>query len=191
MIPLMKVHCPTDIGETLQQVFSTGFVTEGEYSDKFEQAIGEYIGNPNVCLVNSCTSALHLAAHMMDLKEGDEVITTAMTCMATNEPFYHTGATLVFADIDPTTGNIDPKSIEEKITDRTKGIIAVHWGGQPCDMDEIMSLANEYDLKVVEDAAHALRSTYKGKLIGNHGDYVCYSFQAVKHLTTVDGGAIV
>ena len=190
MIPLMKVHCPENIGQTVQEVFDSGFVTEGEFSDLFEKKFGEYIGNPNTCLVNSCTSALHLAAHMLDLKEGDEVITTSMTCMATNEPFYHTGATLVFADINPKTGNIDPESIKQKVTDKTKAIIVVHWAGQPCDMDEILKIAEENDLKVVEDAAHALRSSYKGKTIGNHGDYICFSFQAVKHLTTVDGGAI-
>ena len=191
MIPLMKVYVPENIGETLQDVFDTGFVTEGDYSDEFEKKLGEYIGNPNTCLVNSCTSALHLAAHMLDLSSEDEVITTAMTCMATNEPFYHTGANLVFADINPKTGNICPDSIREKITEKTKAIIVVHWGGQPCDMEEILDIAEKNKIKVVEDAAHALRSEYKGKKIGNHGDYICFSFQAVKHLTTVDGGAIV
>ena len=191
MIPLMKVHAPENIGETIQDVFDTGFITEGEYSDMFEKKLGEYIGNPNTCLVNSCTSALHLAAHMLDLSYGDEVITTAMTCMATNEPFYHTGVKLVFADINPGTGNICVESIKKKITSKTKGIVVVHWGGQPCDMNEIMEIAKENDIKVVEDAAHALRSEYKGKRIGNHGDYICFSFQAVKHLSTIDGGAIV
>ena len=191
MIPLMKVHCPENIGQTIQEVFDSGFITEGEHSDLFEEKFGEYIGNKNTCLVNSCTSALHIAAHMLELNSEDEVITTAMTCMATNEPFYHTGAKLVFADINPRTGNISPESIREKITEKTKAIVVVHWAGQPCDMDEILEIANENNLKVVEDAAHALRSSYKGKLIGNHGDYICFSFQAVKHLTTVDGGAIV
>jgi perosamine synthetase len=190
LIPLMKVHTPLGIAEAVSEVWESGFVTEGEYSDKFENAFAEYIGNPNTCLVNSCTSALVLAARVIGIKEGDEVISTAMTCMATNEPFFNCGAKLVFADIDSKTGNIDPQSIKEKITSRTKAIVVVHWAGQPCDMDEILQIAKEHNIKVVEDAAHALRSSYKGRLIGNHGDFVCYSFQAVKHLSTADGGAI-
>ena len=190
MIPLMKVHSPPDIGQKLQEVFDTGMITEGDISDLFEQKFGEYINNPNTCLVNSCTNALVLAARVIGIQPGDEVISTAMTCMATNEPFFNAGAKLVFADINPQTGNIDPNSIKSKITPNTKAIVLVHWSGQPCDMDEILAIADEHNLKVVEDAAHALRSSYKNELIGTHGDFVCFSFQAVKHLTTVDGGAI-
>lgn len=190
MIPLMKVHLPPNVGDIVNKVVETGFVTEGEFSDKFEELFGKYIGNPNTRLVNSCTSALALAAHMCDLKPGDEVITTAMTCMATNEPFYNAGAKLVFADIESNTGNIDVHDIERKITNKTKAIVMVHWAGQPCDIDSINDLAKSYNIKTIEDAAHAVRSTYKGKLIGSHSDYVCFSFQAVKHLTTIDGGAI-
>ena len=190
MIPLMKVHTPPGIAEAVSEVWGSGSITEGEQSDRFEKEFSEYIGNPNTCLVNSCTNALVLAARVIGIKEGDEVISTAMTCMATNEPFFNCGAKLVFADIDIETGNIDPQSIRNKITDKTKAIVVVHWAGQPCDMDEILAIAEEYNIKVVEDAAHALRSSYKGKLIGNHGDFICYSFQAVKHLTTADGGAI-
>ena len=171
-------------------MYDSGFITEGEYSDRFEAAFGEYIGNPNTCLVNSCTSALTLAAHMCDIQPGDEVITTAMTCMATNEPFYNAGAKLVFADIAPETGNITPESIREKITEKTKAIVVVHWAGIPARMTEIMEIANEFGIKVIEDAAHATYSYERGVRIGNHGDYVCFSFQAIKHLSTVDGGAI-
>ena len=191
MIPLMKVFLPPNVGDIVQKVVDTGFVTEGEYSDEFERLFGEWIGNPNTRLVNSCTSALALAAHMCDLEPGDEVITTAMTCMATNEPFFNIGAKLVFADVEPDTGNIDVKDIERKITDKTKAIIMVHWAGQPCDIDAINKLASKYGIKTIEDAAHATKSYYKGVRIGNHSDYVCFSFQAVKHLTTIDGGAIV
>ena len=186
----MKVHTPVGVAEAVAEVWDSGFVTEGKYSDRFEEEFSKYIGNPNTCLVNSCTNALVLAARVIGIKEGDEVISTAMTCMATNEPFFNCGAKLVFADIDPETGNIDPQSIKAKITNRTKAIVVVHWAGQPCDMDEILQIAKEHNIKVVEDAAHALRSSYKGKIIGNHGDFVCYSFQAVKHLSTADGGAI-
>ena len=190
MIPLMKVHTPPNVGEVVQKVFDSGFVTEGEYSDEFERQFGEYIGNPNVRLVNSGTSALTLAAHMCDFKPGDNVISTAMTCMATNEPFHNMGVEIRFADVESDTGNIDVNSIKELIDENTKAIMMVHWAGQPCELDEINELASAHGIKTIEDAAHALRSTYKGKRIGNHSDFVCFSFQAVKHLTCVDGGAI-
>ena len=191
MIPLFKIHSPKGIGETLQKVFDSGFLTEGEYSDKFERSLSEYIGNENTCLVNSCTSALTLACHLCEISPGDEVITTAMTCMATNEPFFNVGAKLVFADVDPETGNIDPDDIRKKVTDRTKAIIVVHWAGQPVDLAAIGKIAADHDIKVIEDAAHALGAEYEGQRIGNHSDFVCFSFQAIKHLTTADGGAII
>lgn len=190
MINLFKVHSPPNIGAKLQEVWESGFVTEGQYSDQFEEKFGKYIGNDKVSLTNSCTSSLCLAARMCDIKPGDEVITTAMTCMATNQPFYNAGANLIFADVERDTGNIDVSSIVSKITDRTKAIVMVHWAGQPCEIDKINAIAHAHGIKTIEDAAHALRSTYKGKLIGNHSDYVCFSFQAIKHLTTADGGAI-
>lgn len=174
----------------LNSIFSQGSLTEGEYSDKFEKAFSDYIGNKNVSLTNSGTSALHLAGLLSGIKSGDEVITTAMTCMATNEPFFNMGAKLVFADIDITTGNICPESVRSKVTDRTKAIVVVHWAGQPVDLDEINSIAKEFNLKVIEDAAHALGSEYNSVKIGNHSDFVCFSFQAIKHLTCGDGGAL-
>lgn len=190
MIPLFKVHSPKNIGQKIGEVFESGFITEGEYSDKFELKFSSFIDNNNTSLVNSCTSALTLAYHVGCLQPGDEVITTPMTCMATNEPIHQTGAKLVFADIDPSTGNISPASVQNKITSKTKMIVGVHWAGQPFDIGAISSIAKENGLKVVEDAAHALGATYENKKIGSHGDFVCFSFQAIKHMTTVDGGAI-
>lgn len=190
MIPLFKIFKPSGIGKAIEDVYNSGFITEGEYSDRFEQWFGDYIGNSNVCLLNSGTSALWMAGHMVGIKPGDEVITTAMTCMATNEPFYNMGARLVFADIDSATGNISSWDVERKITPKTKAIVVVHWAGQPVELDGILRIAREHNIKVIEDAAHALRASYDGKRIGNHGDYVCFSFQAIKHLSTVDGGAI-
>ena len=190
MIPLFKVHYPKEIGYKIEEVLKRGFITEGEYSDKFEKLFSSYVGNDNTCLVNSCTSALTLAYHASNLSPGDEVITTAMTCMATNEPLHQTGAKIVFADIDPNTGNIDPESVKKKITSKTKLIVGVHWAGQPFDIDEISSIAKENNIKVVEDAAHALGARYNDKRIGSHSDFVCFSFQAIKHMTTVDGGSI-
>lgn len=190
MIPLFKVHTPDGVAEAVASVWESGFVTEGEYSDKFERLFGEYVENENTSLVNSCTSALALTSRMCGVQPGDEVITTPMTCMATNEPFFNDGAKLVWADIDPTTGNICPQSVEKLITPKTKAIVGVHWAGQPFDIDSINDIASKHGVKVVEDAAHALGATYRGQPIGTHSDYVCFSFQAIKHITTADGGAI-
>jgi dTDP-4-amino-4,6-dideoxygalactose transaminase len=190
MIPLFKVHTPDGVADAVASVWESGFVTEGEYSDKFENMFGEYVHNPNTSLVNSCTSALALTSRMCGIQAGDEVITTPMTCMATNEPFFNDGARLVWADIDPTTGNMDPDSVRKLITPKTKAIVGVHWAGQPFDIDAINSIASNHGIKVVEDAAHALGATYNGKPIGSHSDYTCFSFQAIKHITTADGGAI-
>lgn len=190
-IPLFKVHTPDNIGHKLQKVFDTGMITEGEYSDKFEAMFGEYIQNSNCSLVNSCTSALTLSYVVSGVQPGDEVITTPMTCMATNEPIDTLGAKIVWADIDPKTGNIDPDSVKSKITSRTKAIVGVHWAGQPFEIDDIRAIASNHGIKVIEDAAHATGASYKGEKIGNHSDFVCFSFQAIKHFTTVDGGAVL
>lgn len=190
MIPLFKIHDPKTLGPLISDLFAKGTITEGEYSDKFEFMLAEYVKNKNTSLVNSCTSALTLAYRLCDLKEGDEVIVTPMTCMATNVPFDSFGVNLVFADIDPNTGNIDPEDVAKKITSKTKAVAAVHWAGQPFDIDAINDIAKSNGLKVVEDAAHALGATYNGRPIGGHSDYTCFSFQAIKHLTTADGGAI-
>jgi len=189
-INLFKVHTPPNIGKVLQKVFDEGMISEGKYSDLFEQKIANFIETKNLSLVNSGTSALSLSYHLCDLKEGDEVITTPMTCMATNEPIELSGAKIVWADIDPTTGNISPQSVKNRITDKTKAIVGVHWAGQPFEIDKINSIAKSAGVKVIEDAAHALGAKYNGVKIGNHSDYVCFSFQAIKHLTTGDGGAI-
>ena len=192
MTPLFKVYCQANLAEKINEVFSSGMITEGEYSDKFEQMLSEYVKNPNSVLVNSCTSALTLAYRLAGVTQGSEIIVTPLTCMATNEPAFNMGAKLVFADIDPLTGNIDPDSVRKKITNKTKAISAVHWAGQPFDISEINSIAKEHGIKVIEDAAHAFGASYKGKRIGSpdSSDYICFSFQAIKHLTTGDGGLL-
>lgn len=132
-------------------------------------------------------------AYCLEVEDNHNFVITNMVvsnCMATSEPFYNMGATLKFADIDPGTGNILPSSVESLVTDKTKAIVVVHWAGQPVDLDEIHRIAKPNGIKVIEDAAHSLRAYYKGKMIGSHSDYVCFSFQAIKHLSTGDGGAI-
>ena len=190
MISLFKVHIPNNLDKTLQSVFESGFISEGQQADNFERSFGNFIDNQNTCLVNSCTSALTLAYRVSDIQPEDEIIVTPLTCMATNEPAHLMGAKLVWADIDPMTGNIDPDDVKKKITRKTKAISAVHWAGQPFEIDEINKIAKENNIKVIEDAAHATGATYRDKPIGTHSDYVCFSFQAIKHLTTGDGGAI-
>jgi len=192
MIPLFKVHVPPNIGQKIQQVFDEGVITEGIYADTFEKEFGELVGNKNVSLLNSGTSALTLAYKLANLDRDTEIITTPMTCMATNEPAHLAGARLVFADIDPTTGNIDPESVKKRLTKKTRAVVGVHWAGQPFDIKTITDIVKDYDptISVIEDAAHALGASYMGKPIGTHSDFVCFSFQAIKHLTTVDGGAI-
>lgn len=200
-IPLFKVHSPKNIGEKIQEVFSTGFIGEGQYSDEFEEKIQKFLNTNTTLLVNSGTSSLTLAYHLCDAGPGDEVITSPMTCLATNAPLMTRGVKIVWADIDPTTGNICPKDVANKVTNKTKAIVGVHWAGQPFDVDSLMGFERTVKVEnypalytehipVIEDVAHALGSTYKGKLAGTLGDYGCFSFQAIKHLTTIDGGAL-
>lgn len=172
------------------QVLQSGWVSEGRKVEEFEASLVSSLGLSSPVAVNSGTSALHLALVVAGVGPGDEVILPAQTFVATGLVILMQNATPVFADIDPMTGNISPKSIIEKITPLTKAIMPVHWGGYPCDMDEINGIASQYGLAVIEDAAHALGATYKGKPIGSISRFTAFSFQAIKHLTTGDGGAL-
>jgi len=175
----------------LRETLQSGWIGEGPKVVQFENSIATFLKTRHVTALNSCTSALQLALRLSGVGSGDEVITTPMTCVATNEPIILTGATPVWADIDPETGNIDPASIREKISARTRVIVVVHWGGYPADLVEINKIAKEFDLKVIEDCAHAWGSKYQGEMIGSHSDYCCFSLQAIKHFTTGDGGILV
>lgn len=189
-IPLFTVYMNPDVDTPLLEVLHSGYIGQGPKVEEFEQKLAEYIGNQNVLTVNSATSGLHLALRLARVSEGSEVISTAMTCTATNMPILANGAKIVWADIDPDTGLIDPLDIERKITYKTKAIVVVDWGGTPCDMDAIMAIGKKYAVPVIEDAAHALGASYKGKKIGTIADFTVFSFQAIKHITTVDGGAV-
>lgn len=189
MIPLFKVFMSPDVIDMLREVIFSGYVTQGPKVDEFEKKLGQFLENEYVITLNSGTTALHLALDLCGVKPGDEVITTPMTCTATNWPILAHGATIVWADIDPETGNIDPESIKKRLSPKTKAIMAVNWGGYPCDIDTIKKYVGK--IPVIEDAAHAFGARYKGKMVGNSADYTCFSFQAIKHLTTVDGGALL
>lgn len=192
MIPLVKT-CIADRNELmprLEEVLYSGFVASGQATKDFERELQNFIGNPNVLALNSGTGALHIALSILKVGPGDEIISTPMTAEPTNTTIAITGAKVIWADIDPNTGLISPNSIREKITKNTKAIMLVHYAGMVCDMNEINKISKEYNIPVIEDAAHAFGSRYKGKIIGSNSRFTCYSFQAIKQLTTIDGGAI-
>lgn len=190
-IPLFKVFMPESVMEPLRKVLLSGYVGEGPRVAEFERQLAPWFNNDNVLALNNGTASLQLALRLANVGYGDEVISTAMTCTATNVPILAMGAKIVWADIDPWTGNIDPEDVARKITPKTKAIMCVHWGGYPCDLDELNAIAAEHGIKLIEDACHAFGSTYHGKPIGSHSDFACFSFQAIKQMTTVDGGALV
>lgn len=167
------------------------YIGEGRRVQEFEERFGLLVGmeTPRPLALNSCTSALDLACHLIGLHLGDEVITTPMTCTATNGVLVNRGAKIVWADVDPITGLIDPWDVRSKITHRTRAIMAVDWAGRSCDYKTLTRIAAAYTvprIPIIQDAAHNLFVDPD-----NHGDYVCWSFQAIKHLTTGDGGALL
>lgn len=178
----------------IQEVVDTlksGWLAKGPRTVEFEKRFAEYVGAKHAVAVNSCTAALHVSLLTQDIGPGDEVITTPMTFASTASTILHTGATPVFADIDYATGCIDPAEIEKKITSKTKAVVPVHYSGQVCDLDRIYEIADKHGLYVSEDAAHALWSRYKGRLIGNKlKGAASYSFYATKNLCTGEGGML-
>lgn len=190
LIPNFKPFIPREsIERVLQTLKSTWIGGDGPRVKEFEIKVGKIIKNKNVVAVNSGTSALQLALRLAGVS-GGEVITTPMTCFATNAAIINEGAIPVWADINYETGNIDPNDIAKKITNKTKAIMVVHWGGSPAEIDSIGRIAANYNIPVIEDAAQALGSEYLGKPIGSHSDFVAFSFQAIKIINTVDGGLL-
>ncbi len=192
-------NLPTIGEEEIAEVVATlrsGWLTTGPRTAQFEREFRAYVQAPHALAVNSCTAGLHLALAALGIGKGDEVITTPLTFCATVNTILHVGATPVLADIRA-DGNIDPEAIESRITERTRAIVPVHIGGLPCEMDAIWDLARRHDLRVVEDAAHAIGSQYKGLPIGGGfppkrrcSDVVAFSFYATKNLTTGEGGMV-
>jgi len=172
------------------EVLRSGWLSTGPKSDELEKRVGAYVGAKNALALNSCTAGMELSLRVAGIAEGDEVITTAMTFAATSNVVVHCGATPVFADINGSTMNIDPSSIEQKITPKTKAIMPVHFAGQPCEMDEILDIARRHNLFVIEDAAHALGAEYKGRKIGSIGNATAFSFHVHKNITTAEGGMV-
>ena len=172
-------------------VLRSGWITSGPKVQQFEARLSEYFGGRPVRTFNSGTCTMEIALRVAGVKPGDEVITTPISWVATANVILEVGATPVFADIDPRTRNIDLDKLEAAITARTRAIIPVYLSGLPVDMDRLYAIAARYKLRVIEDAAQALGSTWKGKRIGSFGDFVSFSFQANKNITTGEGGALV
>ncbi|WP_337935415.1 UDP-4-amino-4,6-dideoxy-N-acetyl-beta-L-altrosamine transaminase [Jutongia sp.] len=177
--------------EAVVKVLKSDYLTTGPAVAAFEKKVVDYVGAKYAVAVSNGTAALHVACLAAGIGEGDEVITTPITFAASANCVLYCGGTPVFADIDPDTYNISPEELESKITPQTKAIIPVHYTGQPCDMDAILEIARKHDLLVIEDGAHALGASYKGKKIGSIADMTCFSFHPVKPVTTGEGGMIV
>ncbi len=168
----------------------SGWLGTGPKVARFEDAFREYIGSTHAVAVNSCTAGLHLSMLVAGLKPGDEVITTPMTFCATVNSIIHAGATPVLVDCDRETQLIDPQRIEDAITPRTRAIVPVHFAGRACDMDAIMDIARRHDLIVIEDAAHAIETEYRGRKIGTIGHLTAFSFYVTKNVVTGEGGMV-
>lgn len=190
MIPLYKPYMPElpDINEILH----SGQLAAGKYTKHFEQKLTEYFSEHNILATSTFNTAISVAITSYDFKYGDEVIVSPMACLASTQPYATAGLKIVWADIDPNTGTLDPGSVESKITTKTRGIIHNHFCGYPGYIDEINSIGKKYGVTVIDDGIECFGSLYKGKLIGNCGtDITVFSFNPVRLLTTVDGGAVI
>lgn len=189
-IPYGK-HCIEDDDiEAVSQALKRDYISTGPGIAEFEEAFAEYVGAKYAVALSSGTAALHACCFAIDIKPGDEVITTPLTFAASANCVLYCGGTPVFADVDSDTYNISPEEIEKHITDRTRAIIPVHFTGQPCDMNRIHAIAKKYNLFVIEDAAHAVGAEYNGRKIGSISDMTIFSFHPVKHMTTCEGGMV-
>ncbi|AGE65403.1 DegT/DnrJ/EryC1/StrS family aminotransferase [Bacillus subtilis] len=185
-LPLIGKEEIQEVTETLE----SGWLSKGPKVQQFEKEFAAFVGAKHAVAVNSCTAALFLALKAKGIGPGDEVITSPLTFSSTANTIIHTGATPVFADIDENTLNIDPVKLEAAVTPRTKAVVPVHFGGQSCDMDAILAIAQNHGLFVLEDAAHAVYTTYKQRMIGSIGDATAFSFYATKNLATGEGGML-
>lgn len=216
-IDLFRVYMSPNAGDEVKKILNSGYIGQGKKVDEFENYLKEYIDNDRVVTLNSGTSGLHLALHLLKkssnlviadgysvyeknwsgIKEGDEVLATPLTCTASNWPILANGLKIKWVDIDEKTLNMDLDDLERKITPKTKAIIAVHWGGYPLDLDRLKKIQDKalelYGFRpaIIEDGAHSFGSEYKGKKLGNHGNIVMHSLQAIKHITSIDGGILI
>ena len=201
MIPLFKVFMSDKASTEVSKVLESGFIGQGPVVDKFEAHLKEWFEIDYLLTTNSATSAEHLALHMLKkesgLKDGDEILCTPLTCTATNWPVLANNFKIKWVDVDENTMNMDLDDLERKITPNTKIIYLVHWGGYPVDLNRVRDIQlntermHGFKPVVIEDCAHALGSEYNGLKLGSHGNICTFSFQAIKHMTSVDGGALI
>lgn len=196
-IPLHKVFMADGVKSSVVETLFSGYVGEGPKVEEFEQALVKYLNHPYLATVNSCTTGLHLALNMLSEREGrDEILTTPLTCLATNLPIVHEGYNIRWVDVDPKTCNMDLTDLRRKLGKRTRAVMLVHWGGYPVDLDEVKKITQEYyccfrqPLDVIEDCAHAFGSAYKGQMVGSSYNTCVFSFGPIKTLSCVDGGLI-
>lgn len=187
LIPVFNTKISHNVGSALNELMAGGFIDEGKKVVEFTEKLENYFGCKNLLLLNSCTSAITLAARLIGLQPGDEVVSTPFTMIATNVALMPFGVKIVWADINENDVNISVDSVRKSITPRTKAIIAVHVGGLSCNMEGLQSLG----LPIISDCAHAIDTIYHGEHISKWADYSCFSFQATKQLNTGDGGALV
>jgi perosamine synthetase len=190
MIPIAKPYLTIEEAEAAYETILSGWITQGPRVQEFEEKFATYTNAKYAVAVSNCTTALHLAMIVAGLKPGDEVICPSMTYIATANSIQYVGAIPVFAEVQAGTYNLDPLDVEKRITDNTKAILIVHQIGLPADIDAFKTLCDKYNLKLIEDAACAIGSEYKGVKIGSHSELVCFSFHPRKVISTGDGGMI-
>jgi perosamine synthetase len=191
MIPISRPSVGEEEILAVAGVLRSGMLAQGEKVARFERQFASMAGQRHGIAVSSGTAALQLALQAAGLRKGDEVITTPFSFIATANSILHCGATPVFADIDPDTFNIDPRKVEEAVTERTRAVLAVHLYGNPCDMDAIGRICGERGLLLVEDCAQATGASYRGVPAGSFGRLSCFSFYPTKNLTTGEGGMVL
>jgi perosamine synthetase len=190
-VPLFYPFVPEEAQSEIISTLQSRWIGQGPKVEKLEKEFQKkFLGDHLPLAVGSGTDAIHLAYLLAGVTSGDEVIVPVFTCTATNIPLLYIGAKPVFVDVLPGTLNIDPSKIEQKITEKTKAISIVHYGGLPCDMQKIQRIANKHNLLIIEDAAQAIGAKYNDKFIGEISDFTAFSFQAIKHITSGDGGLL-
>ena len=195
-IPLFKVFMSPNVSESLTPILNSGMITQGKQVELFETKLKDIFKFENILTLNSATSGLTLAIRLLNLSTDDEILSCPLTCTATNFPILANNNKIKWVDVDPNTCNMDLDDLKRKITEKTKAVIVVFWGGYPVDLDKLKDVQKYtlekfgHRLHVIEDCAHAFGSKYKDEFIGTHGNISVFSLQAIKHLTTGDGGLI-
>jgi perosamine synthetase len=190
MLPVSRPSIGSEELEEVKKVFDTGWLGLGSTVFEFENAVKEYLGAKNVIAVNTGTTALHIALDAFGITEGDEVIVPSLTFCASIQVITALRAIPVFCEVDPDTLNIDINDLRKRITPKIKAIMPIHYCGNACDMDALMEIGKNHNIVIIEDAAHAFGSSYKGKKIGSFGDVTCFSFDPIKNITCGEGGAV-